>query len=73
MGRDLNGLEEEMFNKLKKELDETKASFSVNVKEIVEQSKIMIFLTSNVTSLIVGFAMGSVVTTAMYKTINKSK
>ena len=62
-----------MFSKLKKEFDETKASFSVNVKEIVEQSKIMIFLTSNVTSLIVGFAMGSVVTTAMYKTISKSK
>ena len=62
-----------MFKDLKNSLDENRKSFSSNVKEIVEQSKVVVFITMCSTCLIVGYAMGCTTTSAMYKTLGKNK
>lgn len=62
-----------MFKGLKNSLDETKTTFSLNLKEIIEQSKLMAFVVMGVSCLTVGYVMGSVTTSAMYKTLGNNK
>lgn len=64
-----------MFNKQKEEIKSTvedvKVSFTDNVKHVMKESKVMLFLASCTTCLITGFIMGTVTTVAISNGINK--
>ena len=64
-----------MFNKQKEELKSTvedvKTSFGDNVKHVVKESKVMLFLASCTTCLITGFIMGTVTTVAITNGVNR--
>lgn len=64
-----------MFSKQKEEMQKTvndvKTSFGDNVKSVVKESKLMVFLVSCTTCLITGFIMGSVTTAVVGNTVNK--
>lgn len=64
-----------MFNKQKEEIkntiDSAKVSFGDNVKHVMKESKVMLFLASCTTCLITGFIMGTVTTVAVSNGINR--
>lgn len=64
-----------MFGKQKEEMQKTvnnvTSSFGENVKHVVKESKLMVFLVSCTTCLITGFIMGSVTTAVATRAVKK--
>ena len=56
-----------------KKIEETKTEFLTNVKEIIDQSKLLAVCVIGATCLTAGYIMGAVTTSAMYKTFSVVK
>ena len=58
-----------------KKIDETKTEFKqefkTGLKQMIQESKMLLFLTANTACLIAGFVAGAVATGAVHKVVNR--
>lgn len=59
--------------KLNSKVEETKAKFMVNLKEIIEESKLLAVCCIGAGCLTTGYILGAITTSTMYKSFSPKK